>query len=141
MSLGGRPKDGPGHRPFNMSLRKDIYNMLKKVPNKSDFVERTIRPVLEQLDPGPACEFIWEIDEKAKKLVFEAHRKKDYAKAMAIEAIICSLEDYRALCSKTIHDKKHCEDNGGRWENGVCIVEGRDTLEKYKINLPKISQK
>ena len=141
MSLGGRPKDGPGHRPFNMSLRKDVYDMLEKVPNKSDFVERTIRPVLEQLDPGPACEFIWEIDEKAKNLVLEAHRKKDYAKAMTIEAIMYSLEDYRTLCTEPFYDIKSCEDAGGRWENGVCIAEGLDTLEKYKIDLPKISQK
>jgi len=123
MSLGGRPKDGPGHRPFNMSLRKDVYDMLEKVPNKSDFVERTIRPVLEQLDPGPACEFLREIDEKAKDTVLEAHNNKDYAKAMTVEAIMCSLEDYRALCTETFSDKKSCENAGGRWKNGVCKVD------------------
>lgn len=121
MALGGRPKDGPGHRPFNLSLRKDILDMLEKVPNKSNFIERTILPVLEQLDPGPACDFVWEIHEKAKNEVLEAHTNKDYAKAMAIETIMSSLEDYVRLCSAP-YDRKSCEDKSGKWENGVCIV-------------------
>lgn len=68
---------------------------------------------------------------KRRGTLSEAHRKKDYAKAMAIEAIMYSLEDYRALCSKTIYDNKHCEDEGGRWKNGVCILDGPNAHETY----------
>ena len=125
MTLGGRPKDGPGHRPFNMSLREDLYGMLKKVrePNRSNFIERTIGPVLEKLDPGTACEFLWEIDETARKHLLEAHNRGDYAQAMAIDTIMHDLEDYRALCSEGA-DRKRCEDRGGKWESGTCTVEG-----------------
>jgi len=127
MALGGRPKDGPGHRPFKMSVRRDVYEMLEKVPNRSEFIERTIRPVLEQLDPGPACKFLKEIDEKAEDTVLEAHRNRNYAKAMTIEAIMYSLNDYRALCYETFYDKKSCENAGGKWENGVCKVDTLNT--------------
>ena len=135
MTSGGRPKDGPGHRSFNMSIREDLFDMLKKVPanHRSDFIEQKIGPVLEQTDPGPACEVLWQIDRIANKSLFEAHSKGDYAKAMAIDAMMHDLEDYRALCSETGYDKKDCEDKGGRWENGACIVE---RAEERRIVLP-----
>ena len=109
-----------------MSLRKDLYGMLEKVrPNRSDFIERTIGPVLEQLDPGPACEFLWEIDETARKHLLEAHNRGDYAEAMAIDTMMHDLEVYRKLCSETGADKKQCEDMGGKMKNGTCAVEAR----------------
>jgi len=125
MTLGGRPKDGPGHRPFNLSLREDIYEMLEKLPtnHRSAFIEQKITPVLEQLDPGPACGLVWEIDETARKHLLEAHNKGDFAKAMAIDAMMHDLRDYRALCSVTEAERKNCEDMGGKWENGTCTAE------------------
>ena len=127
MTLGGRPKDGPGHRPFNLSLREDIYKMLEKVPanHRSPFIERKITPVLEQLDPGPTCGLVREIDETAKKYWLKAQSEGDYAKAMAIDAMMHDLDDYRALCRETGADQKNCEEMGGKWEIGTCILEAR----------------
>jgi hypothetical protein len=125
MTLGGRPRDGPGHRSFNMSLREDIYQMLEKVPtqHRSDFIEQKIAPILEQMDPGPACGFLREIDETAKKYLLKAQSEGDYAKAMAIDAMMHDLDDYRALCRDPRADRKNCENIGGTWKGNACIAE------------------
>jgi len=130
MALGGRPKDGPGHKAFNMSVRRDVYKMLKKVPNRSKFIEQTIRPVLKQLDPGPSCDFLKKVDEMAKDELLKATRNKDFEKVTAIGSMTSALEGYRALC-KTSLDKKSCEDAGGIWEKDVCILP--DTLPKRNV--------
>ena len=130
MALGGRPKEGPGHRAFNMSVQLDIYEMLKKVPNRSRFIEETIRPVLNQLDPGPSCNFLRKVDEMAKDELLKATLNKDFEKITAIGTMMTKLQDYRVLCN-TLPDEKSCEDRGGRWENGVCRLP--DTFQKRKV--------
>ncbi len=136
MTLGGRPKDGPGHRAFNLSLREDLYAMLEKVEptHRSNFIEQHVGPVLEQLDPGPACGLLREIDERATERLLRAHSEGDYAEAMTIEAIMLRLQDYRALCCESGDDKKRCEDIGGKWKDGACTLTSYES-QKYLPNL------
>lgn len=133
MTLGGRPRDGPGHKAFNLSLRRDVYKMLRKLPanHRSPFIEQKITPVLEQLDPGPACKTLGEMDEIARKRALEAIKEGDYDEAMAICSMMYELQDDRVLCSETEADQKNCEDSGGKWDNGTCTLKKHDPSRRY----------
>lgn len=129
MPLGGRPRDGLGHKAFNLSIRRDIHEMLRKVPNRSRFIEQTIHPVLKQLDPGPSCSFLKRVDEMAKDELSKAVRNEDFEKLTTIGAMMTTLEEYRALCESP--KEENCKDAGGEWENGVCILP--DGHQKRKV--------
>jgi hypothetical protein len=132
MTLGGRLKEaGIGHRAFNVSIRHDIYNMLKKVSNRSEFIENRITPVLKQMDPGPSCGFLKGVDEFGTYTLKKAILDKDFEKVIAIASMMHELRDYRALCCpETFLDKKSCEDAGGKWKNGVCTVDTFDEINQ-----------
>jgi len=121
MALGGRPKDGPGHRPLNITVRRDLYKMLKKVPNKSRFIEDAIRPILQKYDPGPPCEYIKEFYDKGAKLALEALYRGDYAELMAYASALERLEDLKGLCQIEF-DRETCEKIGGEWVEDRCIL-------------------
>ena len=129
MALGGRPKEsGIGHRRFNFSIRNDIYEMLKKVPDRSRFIESKITPVLKQMDPGPSCEFLKRVDEFGTHTLRKAILDKDFEKVIAIASMMYDLDDYRALCyAEQFLDKKNCEEAGGKWEDGVCEIRGLES--------------
>ncbi len=98
MSLGGRPKIGSGHEPLNISIESGILKKLEKVPNKSDFIEKSIIPLLNQLDPGPSCAFLNAVDNIAQQELHKATIKKDYEKISTIGSMMASWGDYRLLC-------------------------------------------
>lgn len=100
MTLGGRPKERGGHKSLNISIDKEISQALRKVGNKSVFIENTIRPVLRQMDPGPACKVLRSIDRYLIGETVKAVRQKDFEKATALIHMAESLKEYRHLCRK-----------------------------------------
>lgn len=98
MSLGGRPKEEEGHTPLKISVNKFVSEALEKVDNKSQFIEKAVKPLLEQLDPGPACDFIRQIDQQLRTGITRAVEAKDYAKVQALSNIAYALNNYRSLC-------------------------------------------
>jgi hypothetical protein len=121
MSYGGRPKIGSGHKSLNLSIDSDILKKLKKVPNKSEFIEKAIAPLVNQLDPGPSCAFLYAVDDIARQELVKATFQKEYAKISTIGSMMDSWRDYRQLCADNRAD---CESAGGIWKGGKCIVEG-----------------
>jgi hypothetical protein len=121
MSYGGRPKIGSGHKPLNLSIEFDVLDKLEKVPNKSEFVEEAITPLLEQLDPGPSCPFLHAVDGLAQQELVKAALRKDFAKVSTIGSMMNSWRDYRLLC---VDNRVDCESAGGLWNSGSCLVEG-----------------
>lgn len=119
MSLCGRPKIGSGHESLNISIESDLLKKLNKVSNKSAFIEKSIRPPLNQLDPGDSCPFLNEVDQKAQLDLYEAVRKKDYEKVATIGQMMDSWKDYRLLCAD---NRAECENAGGVYENGTCQI-------------------
>jgi len=98
MSLGGRPKEEGGHTPLKISVNKFVKEALEKVDNKSQFIEETVKPILEQLDPGPACKIIEQVDEKIEEEINHALKNKDYKKIQALANMAEAWKDYRSLC-------------------------------------------
>lgn len=125
MSYGGRPKIGSGHEAFNASLESDLLEKLEKVEKKSEFIEKAIRPLLNQLDPGPSCAFLWAVDNIAQQELADAAFKKDYARISTIGSMMDSWRDYRQLCADSEAD---CENAGGTWKGNSCILK---ELDKY----------
>lgn len=99
MTLGGRPKEEGGHTPLKITVNDFVYSALSKVENKSKFIEETIRPILEQFDPGDMCQIVSEIYEKISQEIIYATEEGEYDKVAALAAFANSLEDYRKLCS------------------------------------------
>jgi hypothetical protein len=120
MSYGGRPKIGRGHEAFNVSMESDVLERLeKKVRNKSEFIEKAITPLLNQLDPGPSCAFLSTVDNIARQELVKATFQKDYAKISTIGSMMDSWRDYRQLCADNRAD---CENAGGIWKGNECVV-------------------
>jgi hypothetical protein len=94
----GRPKEEGGHKRHNVSFGKFVSEALSKVSNKSQFLEKIAKPVLEQLDPGPLCQFIQSIDRQITVETEEALKNKDYGKVQALSNFAGWLQDYRGLC-------------------------------------------
>jgi len=129
MALGGRPKDGPGHRPLNITVRKDIYEELKKVPNKSRFIEDAIRPILQKYDPGSPCKYIKEYHDKGVKLALEALYRGDYDELMAYASALERFKDLKNLCQIEF-DRETCEKIGGEWVEDRCTLPGPKRLKE-----------
>ena len=94
----GRPKEEGGHKRHQVSFGKFVSEALKKVGNKSQFLERIAKPVLEQLDPGPLCHLIQSFDQQITLETEQALRNKDYGKVQALSNFASWLQDYRGLC-------------------------------------------
>lgn len=99
MSLGGRPKEEEGHTPLKISVNKFVSEALQKVDNKSQFIEKAVKPILEQLDPGPGCVSIQRIDKLIQEEIGKAVRDRDYAKVQTLGNMAEQLKDYRHLCN------------------------------------------
>lgn len=98
MAIGGRPKEEGGHRPLKISIDKFVSEGLEKVGNKSQFLEKLARPVLEKLDPGEASFFLWRIDVYISQGIIQATKKGDFKQVNALSWLANSLEDARKLC-------------------------------------------
>lgn len=98
MALGGRPKEEGGHKDLKISVNKFVREGLEKVGNKSQFIEKLARPVLEKLDPGEASVFLWRIDIYISQGIIQAAKKGDFKQVNALSWIANSLEDARGLC-------------------------------------------
>jgi len=104
----GRPKEQGGHNRHNISMEKFVSEALKKVRNKSKFIESVVKPALEKLDPGEACVFIWEFDVYIKQLIINAAKDGNFELVQTLGWIADQLEDPRRLCGKPqLH--KHLE--------------------------------
>jgi hypothetical protein len=98
MGLGGRPKEEGGHKPLKISVGKFVSEALEKVGNKSQFLEKIAKPILEQLDPGPLCPFIQSINQQITVKTEEALKNKDYGKIQALANFAGYMQDYTDLC-------------------------------------------
>jgi len=80
MALGGRPKEEGGHRPLKISLEQFISEALKKVGNKSKFIETVLRPILKAFEELSDMYHIgWEpmmIAQKIQQATEEGNLKK-----------------------------------------------------------------
>ena len=79
-------------------LKKDG---LEKVDDWEETLNRFVKPLLDQLDPGPACEILMEIDSIIDEKINLALKDKDYQKVQALANVAESLKDYRKLCGLT----------------------------------------
>ncbi len=98
ITLGGRPKEQGGHKTLNISVDKFVAEALAKVDNKSQFIEKVARPVLEQLDPGEASVFLWQIDVYISQQIITATQNQNFNQAQALSWLASQLEDARKLC-------------------------------------------
>lgn len=98
MALGGRPKEQGGHKPLKISVEKFVAEALEKVGNKSQFLEKLAKPVLQQLDPGEASIFVWQINVFLSQKIIEATQQSNYAQVQALAWLADQLEDARKLC-------------------------------------------
>jgi len=98
LSLGGRPKEEGGHKPLRISVNKFVRDGLKKVGNKSQFLEKVAQPVLEKMDPGEASFFLWQIDVYISQGIIKAAREENFKQVSALSWLANSLEDARKLC-------------------------------------------
>lgn len=94
----GRPKEKRGHKRHNISFDRFISEALEKVGNKSQFLEKVARPVLEKLDPGEASVFLWQIDKDIIQGINEATQKRDFKQVSALSWLADCLDDARKLC-------------------------------------------
>lgn len=94
----GRPKEQGGHKRINVTVEKFVSDALQKVPNKSQFLEKVARPVLEQLDPGEASVYVWKIEMFISQGIIKATQEGNFKQAQALGWLADQLEDARALC-------------------------------------------
>jgi hypothetical protein len=94
----GRSKEKGGHKRHNVSFEKFISDALKKVGNKSQFLESVARPVLKKLDPGEASVFLWQIDNLLSQGIIKATKEGNFEQVQALSWIADQLEDARRLC-------------------------------------------
>jgi PhoPQ-activated pathogenicity-related protein len=102
LGLGGRPKEEGGHKSFNVSLDDETRQGLEKLHNKnenrSQFIEKALRPLLNQFDPGPSCEVLNRLDEILNNEISSAISQKDFEKVNALAALANSFEPFRSAC-------------------------------------------
>jgi len=129
MSLGGRPKEEGGHKPLKISVDDFVYNALNKVRNKSKFIEKSIRPILKQFDPGEACKTLTKIDKMISQEIIKATEERNYDQVAALVALYNSFGDYRELCSPSKVDPVSV---GG----GITVIKGNEsTTTRYGLTI------
>jgi hypothetical protein len=76
LSLGGRPKEEGGHKAWKLSLNKMTTEGLKKIRegggNASKWIEKQLKPEIENLDPGEASVEIWRFEIHLNRKISEA---------------------------------------------------------------------
>lgn len=94
----GRPKEEGGHLRINFSAEKFVAEALKKVDNKSKFLESVARPVLKKMDPGEASVFLWQVDALIIRGISKATREGDFEQIQSLGWLASQLDDARNLC-------------------------------------------
>jgi hypothetical protein len=98
----GRPKEQGGHKRRNLSFDKLTNEALNKIKGKggkiSQFIEKALRPELENLDPGEASVEIWRYEAYLNRKISEALIQDKPGKAKALTSILVALKDFRSLC-------------------------------------------
>lgn len=102
MTIGGRPKEEGGHKPINLSVDYETFNVLGKMggkgENRSKFIESIFRPHIKQLDPDPSCKVISQIDSILNNAMDSALQDKDFEQLATISMIATHFEPFRYLC-------------------------------------------
>jgi len=131
----GRPKEEEGHKRINISLNKFTREALKKIKkdggNISKFIEKELKPVLEQLDPRDAAIHIWRIEDYLKKQIIKAAEKGKFEEVKAICSIINAIEDYRKLAGMPSLELPQSE-NGFKLNQGKVSL-SKDEAEKIAV--------
>jgi len=114
MSLGGRPKEEEGHTPKRVSLDQEACKGLEKISigERSKFIEKALRPLLKQLDPGESCKFLGLLDRVLDCGISSALSKQDYEKATTLATVADSLAPFRNLCR--VSDENNSVQSGKR---------------------------
>lgn len=109
----GRPKEKGGHKRINISVDDFTDEALAKIRkgdgNVSRFIEKQLRPVLENLDPGEASIHVWRIEAYLSKQIKKATEQNKLDTVIALASIATALKDFRSLCGIPPRDqlRKH----------------------------------
>jgi hypothetical protein len=89
--LAGRPKEEGGHVPVNISMAKELREKLRKTRelygSESKFIEKAIEPLLNELDPGDACEDVLKVANRLTEMTKDALDELDFEKAQALSFV------------------------------------------------------
>jgi hypothetical protein len=106
ITIGGRPPEEGGHKPFKLSLNDDIHKCLSKIKengkNASQFVENYLKNPCALLDPGTACSTISEIAQIVEKKLDSAYQDRDYSKIQVYAELMGRLEPDISACGLSI---------------------------------------
>jgi len=99
MSLGGRPKEEGGHKDYHLTFNKTTSEALEKV-RKGDtkisaFIEKSLKPDIDNLDPGEVSVYVWQYEVYLSLKVSEALMEDNPGKAKALTTILVALKEYR----------------------------------------------
>jgi hypothetical protein len=98
----GRPKEKGGHKRINISVDKFTEKALTKIRegdgNISRFIEKQLKPVLENLDPGEASIHVWRIETYLSRQIVKATQQNKPDTVIALASIATALKDFRNLC-------------------------------------------
>lgn len=98
----GRPREEDGHKRINISIDKFTAGALDKIRkgdgNVSRFIEKQLRPVLENLDPGEASIHVWRIEAYLSQQIIKATEQNKPDTVIALASIATAIKDFRNLC-------------------------------------------
>lgn len=97
----GRPKEEGGHKRINISINDFTDKALDKIRkggNVSRFIEKQLRPVLENLDPGEASIHVWRIEAYLGRQIIKAVKKDKPELAQTLGSLATAIKDFRDLC-------------------------------------------
>ena len=97
----GRRKEEGGHERINISVDKFTKEALQKIQkgdgNVSKFIEKQLKPVLENFDPGEASPVVWAIEAYVNKRILKALERDKPELVQALASLLTALKDFREL--------------------------------------------
>ena len=103
---GPKPRDG-GHKPMHVSLNADNRKALEKIKEKqgiSPFLNKLLKPIAEQLDPGPASPILLEFWNGLTGKVASLVKEDDLDTAIALGHVLIdikpAIQPYLDLCEE-----------------------------------------
>lgn len=110
----GRPKEEGGHKRIDISVDEFTDKALDKIRkgdgNVSRFIEKQLKPVLENLDPGEASIHVWRIESYLRQQIIKATKQNKPGTVQALASIGNALDDFRKLCGIPPLDYQHGEE-------------------------------
>ena len=107
---GPKPKDG-GHKPMHVSFNADNRKALEKIKEKqgiSPFLNKLLKPIAEQLDPGPASPILLEFWNGLTDKVVSLVKEDDLDAAIALGHVLVdikpAIQPYLDLCEEDEND-------------------------------------